>query len=197
MTRWTEAWMPLACGNQAGCDGIRPNRRSSSLRSAGYAWIRPRAVSVAGRSASVSSAVSAVGSWSPFLHSIKASIMSSTPLSRSGRPGVRIESVRALTAQTMLRARAGSRRSCRTRCCGSGAWRPCYRSPAGRCRDRGDEQAVNGSADPGLGMNRAPDRLYLAVLVVLCSCRLRARGERRCVLPFRIWRSSARNRPAR
>jgi hypothetical protein len=110
----------LACGNQTECDGIRPNRRSSSLRSVGYAWIRPRAVSVAGRSASVSSAVSAVGSWSPFLHSIKASIISSTPLSRSGRPGVRIESVRALTAQTVLRARAGSRRSCRTRCCGSG-----------------------------------------------------------------------------
>jgi hypothetical protein len=29
---------------------------------------------------------------------------------RSGQPGVRIESVRALTAQTVLRARAGSRR---------------------------------------------------------------------------------------
>ena len=34
-------------------------------------------------------------------------------------------------------------------------------------------------ADPGLGMNQAPDRLYPAVVVVLCSCRLRARGERR------------------
>jgi len=57
----------------------------------------------------------------------------------------------------------------------------------------------HGSADPGLGLNRAPDRLYLAVffLVVLCSCRLRARGERRCVLPLRTRRSSARNRPAR
>lgn len=31
--------------------------------------------------------------------------MGSTPLSRSGQPGVRIESVRALTAQTVLRAR--------------------------------------------------------------------------------------------
>lgn len=30
-----------------------------------------------------------------------------------------------------------------------------------------------GSTDPGLGMNRAPGRLYLAVVVVLCSCRLR------------------------
>jgi hypothetical protein len=28
------------------------------------------------------------------------------------------------------------------------------------------------------GMNRAPDRLYLAVVAVLCSCRLRANGER-------------------
>lgn len=36
--------------------------------------------------------------------------MCSTPLSRGGQPGVRIEYVRALTAQTMLRARAGSRR---------------------------------------------------------------------------------------
>ena len=52
-----------------------------------------------------------------------------------------------------------------------------------------------GSADPRLGMNRAPDRLYLPVVVVLCSRRLWARGERRCVLPFRIWRSSARNGP--
>jgi hypothetical protein len=34
----------------------------------------------------------------------------------------------------------------------------------------------HGSADPGLGMNRAPDRLYPAVVVVLGSCRLRARG---------------------
>jgi hypothetical protein len=57
-------------------------------------------------------------------------------------------------------------------------------------RDRADV------ADPGLGMNRAPDRLYVAVVVVLCSCRLRARGERRCVLLFRTWRSSAKN-PAR
>src|ERR1039457_5591800 len=54
-----------------------------------------------------------------------------------------------------------------------------------------------GSADPGLGMNRAPDRLYPAVVVVLGSCRLRARGERRRVLPFRTWRSSAGNRSAR
>ena len=52
----------------------------------------------------------------------KASIISSTPLSRSGRPGVRIESVRALTAQTMLRARAQDRVGrAGTRCCGSGA----------------------------------------------------------------------------
>jgi VWA domain-containing protein len=53
----------------------------------------------------------------------------------------------------------------------------------------------HGSADPRLGMNRAPDRLYLPVVVVLCSRRLWARGERRCVLPFRIWRSSAGNGP--
>jgi hypothetical protein len=35
--------------------------------------------------------------------------MGSTPLSRSGWPGVRIESVRALTAQTVMRARAQDR----------------------------------------------------------------------------------------
>jgi hypothetical protein len=29
------------------------------------------------------------------------------------------------------------------------------------------------SAYPGLGMNRAPDRLYPTVVMVLCSCRLR------------------------
>jgi hypothetical protein len=34
------------------------------------------------------------------------------------------------------------------------------------------ERLADGSADPGPGMNRAPDRLYLAVVVVLCSCRL-------------------------
>jgi len=49
--------------------------------------------------------VPAVGSWSPFLYSIKASIISLTPLSRSGRRGVRIESVRAVTAEPVLRAR--------------------------------------------------------------------------------------------
>ena len=55
----------------------------------------------------------------------------------------------------------------------------------------------HGSADPGLGMNRPPDRLYPAVLVVLGSCRLWARGERRRVFPFRTWRSSAGKRSAR
>ena len=53
--------------------------------------------------------VPAVGTWSPFLYSIKVSIMGLTPLSRSGRPGVRIESVRALTAQPVLRTRAQDR----------------------------------------------------------------------------------------
>jgi len=42
----------------------------------------------------------------------------------------------------------------------------------------------HGSADPGLGMNRPPERLSLSRLWFwLCSCRLRARGELHCVLP--------------
>ena len=54
----------------------------------------------------------------------------------------------------------------------------------------------HGSADPGLGMNRAPGRLSLAVLVLVVL--VPVAGSRRTTLcaPFRTWRSTARNRPA-
>ena len=53
----------------------------------------------------------------------------------------------------------------------------------------------HGSADPGPGMNRAPDRLYLAVRLSCVRVGCGLAGERRCVLPLRTWRSRARNRP--
>ena len=46
------------------------------------------------------------------------------------------------------------------------------------------------------GMNREPDRLYSLTVVVLCSCQLRARGERSCGRPFRDLKKSRRE-PAR
>jgi hypothetical protein len=134
-----------------------------SLGTAGYARIRPLPVSVAGRSASVSSAVPAVGSWSPFLHSIKASIIGSTPLSpqRSARRPDRVRP----RPDRPDRA-AGARRTAsvvrdsmlRIRCMTTVLSVTCRTTPRSWGRTGG-----HSSAGPGLGMNRAPGRLYLAV----------------------------------
>jgi hypothetical protein len=85
---------------------------------------------------------------------------------------VHVEFVAALSGCAIRRSRSASMPGSGWVSTG-GVPRACGRGTcAGLSRVEWMLPSGHGSADSGLGMNRAPDRLYPGVVAVLCSCRL-------------------------